>query len=68
MRLETGVLNRLLHGDMIPCRTFGEKTHRAAIDHIGWIERRCTLYLRPESEFRVLLRTRDAGLRLVETG
>src|SRR6185437_12001726 len=60
MRLEAGVLNRLLHGDMIPCRALGEKTHRAAIDHIGWIERRRTLYLRSESEFRVLLRTRDA--------
>jgi len=49
---------------MIPRRTFGQKAHRAPVDHLGRIERRCTLYLRTETELGVFLRARDSGLGL----
>ena len=64
--LKPGILDRLLHRDMIPGRAFAEEAHRAAVDHAGRIERRRTLHLRAEAKLGVFLGARDAGFRLVK--
>ena len=65
-RLEAGILDRLLHRDVIPRRALAEEAHRAAVDHVGRIERRRALHLRAEAELGIFLRARNAGLRLME--
>ena len=64
--LEAGILDRLLHRDVIPRRAFAEEAHRAAVDHLGRIERRRALHLGAETELGIFFRARDPGLRLVE--
>ena len=64
--LETGVLDRLLHRDVIPGGAFAEEAHRTPIDHAGRIERRRALHLGAEAELGILFRARDSRLRLME--
>ena len=63
---ETGILDRLLHRDVIPRRALTEETHRTAVDHRRGIDRRRTLHLRTEAEFGIFLSPRNARLRLVK--
>ena len=65
-RLQTGILDRLLHGDVIPGRALAEETHRTAIDDIRRVQRWRTLYLGAETELGIFVRARNPGLRLVE--
>ncbi len=65
-RFKAGILDRLLHRDVIPGRALAEEAHRAAVDDVGRIERRRALHLRTETQLGVFLRARDAGFRLVK--
>src|SRR5215468_10851566 len=65
-RLKPGILDRLLHGDVIPRGAVAEETHRAAVDHTGRIERGRALHLRTEAKLGIFLGTRDAGFGLVK--
>ena len=65
-RAQAGILDRLLHRDMIPRSALAEEAHRAPVDNGSRIERRRALHLGPETELRIFLRARDSGLRLVE--
>src|SRR5579871_2056763 len=59
LRVEPGVLDRLLHGDVIPGRALAEKAHGAAIDHAGRIERRRALHLRTKAELGICVGAGD---------
>src|SRR6201994_5159156 len=51
---------------MIPGRALAEEAHRAAVHHVGRIERRRTLHLRTEAELGIFLSTGNPGARLME--
>ena len=64
--LRAGILDRLLHRDVIPRRALAEEAHRAPVDDIGGIEGRRALHLRAEAELGVFFRARDPGFRLMK--
>ncbi len=66
LRRKPGVLDRLLHGNMIPRSPLAEEAHRAPVDDIGRIEGRGALHLRTEAELGVFFRTGDTGFRLMK--
>ena len=45
----------------------GQEAHRAAIDHVGGVDRRRTLHLRAKAHFGIFTRAGDAGFRLMKT-
>src|SRR5882724_6701151 len=65
-RLKTGILDRLLHRNVIPRRPLAEEAHRSPIDDAARIERGRALHLGAEPELGIFVRARNAGLRLME--
>ena len=66
LRRQSGILDRLLHRDVIPRRALAEEAHRAPVDDVGRIERRRALHLRAEAHLGIFTRARDPGFRLVK--
>ena len=66
VRLEPGIADRLLHGDMVPGGAAAEETHGAAVDRFFGIERGRAVHLAAEAELGVFVGAHDAGLRLAQ--
>ena len=66
VRLETGIADRLFHGDMVPRRAAAMETHGPPVDGALRIELRLPVHLAAEAELLVALRRNDAGARLAQ--
>src|SRR5262249_8063086 len=61
--LKPGVHNRLLHGNVVPCRTGTHETAYLPVDLLFPIERWCAMDLAAEASFGIILCSHDAGFR-----
>ena len=64
---EAGILDRLIHGDVVPGGAAAVEAHGAAVDHGRRIELRRAVDAAAETEPGVVLGGGDAGLRLAQT-
>ena len=67
-RLEAGIADRLLHGDVVPGGAAAEEAHGAPIDGLARIERGRAVHLAAEAELGVFVGAHDAGVRLAQRG
>ena len=65
-RLQPGVADGLLHGEMIPRSSATQKTQGAAIDCVFGRERGRAVHLAPKTQLRIFLGTRNPGLGLAQ--
>ena len=67
-RLQPGIADRLVHGDVVPADPRLHEAARLARDHRLPFQLHRPVHLAAESELGVLLRAHDAGLALSERG
>src|SRR5215813_14703564 len=64
--LESGVTDRLVHGDVVPGGAAAVEAHCAAVDRPCRVERGRAVHLAAEAELGVLVGARDPGLRFAQ--
>ncbi len=67
-RLQPGIGDGLIHGDMVPGGAGGVKAHGAAVDDLFRIERRGAMDLAAEAEFGIFLGAHDSRSRRAQRG
>jgi hypothetical protein len=63
---EAGIVDGLVHGDVIPGGAAAVEAQGAAVQHVRGVELRSAVHLAAEAELPVGVREDDAGARLTQ--
>jgi len=67
-RIEPGVADGLLHGDVIPGGAAPQETHRPPVDRLIRDQRGRAVHLAAKAKLRIFVGPRDSGLGLAQAG